>query len=52
MNLLNGISHLFGDMAEAKRMAFLFSLSDHELAARGLSRENLRKQYIARLGER
>lgn len=52
MNLLSGISHLFGDMAEAKRMAYLFSLSDHELSVRGLDRENLRKQYISRLGER
>ncbi|MDU8945328.1 hypothetical protein [Ovoidimarina sediminis] len=52
MNLLNGISHLFGDIAEAKRMAHLFSLTDDELAARGLTRDALRKQYIAGLGAR
>lgn len=52
MSLIDGISHLFGDLAEAKRMAHLFSLSDHELAARGLTREALRQQYIAGLGAR
>ena len=42
----------FDRLAEAKRMAHLFSLSDRELAVRGLDREGLKRQYIAGLGAR
>lgn len=47
MTFLNGITQLFDQFADAKRMAHLFSLSDHELAVRGLSRDDLRRHYIA-----
>ncbi len=40
----------FDRLAEAKRMAYLFSLSDRELAARGFDREGLKRQFISGLG--
>ena len=52
MRLIDGISHLFGDLAVAKRMAHLYSLSDAELAGRGLTREALKEQFIANTGRR
>lgn len=47
MTLLDGISHLFTGIADAHRMARLYALSDRELAALGLTRKDLREQFIA-----
>ena len=40
----------FERLAEAKRMAYLFSMTDHELSTRGLNREALKRHYISGLG--
>ena len=47
MALLDGISHLFDSFSDARRMARLYSYSDRELEALGLTRESLRQQFIA-----
>lgn len=49
---MSEFSNFFAHLAEAKRMSHLFSLSDRELAARGLDREALKRHYIAGLGAR
>ncbi|MEM0946821.1 MAG: hypothetical protein AAGK37_05415 [Pseudomonadota bacterium] len=47
---MSEFTNFFNHLAQAKRMAHLFSLSDQELAVRGLDREALKRHYIAGLG--
>ena len=52
MSFLSVMSGYFDTLTNARRMAHLFSLSDAELSARGLSREELKHHYLASLGNR
>ena len=49
---MSEFSNFFSLLAESHRMAHLFSMSDRELASRGLDREALKRQFISGLGAR
>ena len=50
MSFLNVMSGYLDTLTNARRMSDLFSLSDRELAARGLTREGLTRHYLSTLG--
>ncbi|MEM9343889.1 MAG: hypothetical protein AAGA87_12665 [Pseudomonadota bacterium] len=52
MPLFSPFKRMLADLEQAQTMAQLFSMSDAELAARGLTRETLRQQAVAALGRR
>lgn len=52
MTAFNGLAALIHTISEASRMSVLLSMSDHDLAARGLDRDGLTRSYIEGLGAR
>jgi hypothetical protein len=46
MAILRALDHFFGSLELAQRYARLFALGDADLAARGLTRDELGRRYL------
>lgn len=52
MSFMTQLTSIFDTFSAAKRMSHLMSMSDHQLQARGLDRDALKRGFIAGIGSR